>query len=87
MDKELLNPIILSDDRDQYISKRLIKMQLADIRKSKKLTQKDISILSGLSIQCISDIENNNSGNPTLSSLIRYLDCLGLEIAFKNKCI
>lgn len=84
---ELIEPMIFSDPTEQYISTRLTKMQLADLRKIKHLTQKDLSSITGLSIQCISDIENGNSGNPTLKSLIKYLDCLGYEICFQKKAI
>lgn len=82
---ELIEPMIFSDPTEQFISTRLTKMQLADLRKIKHLTQKDLSTITGLSVQCISDIENEKSGNPTLRSLIKYLDCLGYEICFQKK--
>lgn len=82
----LIDPIIyVSDPVEQFINTRLTKMQLSDLRKIKHLTQKDVSTMTGLSVQCISDIESENSGNPTLKSLIKYLDCLGFEIAFQKK--
>ena len=70
---------------DEFISTKLTKMQLVDMRKAKHLTQKEIAEKTGLSIQCISDIENTSGGNPTLKSLIKYLECLGLEICFQQK--
>lgn len=85
--EKLKNPIIIDGPVEQYISKRLTKMQLSDIRKLKHLTQKELSALSGLSVQCISDIENITSGNPTLNSLVKYLDTLGFEIAFQRKTV
>ena len=85
--EKLKNPIIIYGSVEQYISKRLTKMQLSDIRKLKHLTQKELSALSGLSVQCISDIENVTSGNPTLNSLVKYLDTLGFEIAFQRKTV
>ena len=78
---------IIQDPLEEYISKRLTKMELGSLRKSKGMTQKDLSTLTGLSVQCISDIENENSGNPTLRSMIKYLDCLGYEICFQRKQI
>ena len=54
-------------------------------RKAKHLTQKDISDKSGLSVKCISDIENVDNGNPTMKSLIKYLDALGFELYFQPK--
>lgn len=87
MDNELIEPMIFSDPVSEYISKRLTKMQLSVLRKSKHLTQKEMSTLTGLSVQCISDIESENSGNPTLRSIIKYLDCLGYELYFQKKSI
>lgn len=78
---------IVLDEAEEFISKRLTKMELSMLRKSKGLSQKDLSKVSGLSVQCISDIESVNSGNPTLRSLIKYLECLGYEISFKKKSI
>lgn len=86
-DNQLIDPIICVDPTEQYISKRLTKMQLGDLRKTRHLTQKEMSMITGLSIQCISDIESESSGNPTLRSIIKYLDCLGYEITFQRKSI
>lgn len=85
--KVLQEAFIIQDPLEEYISKRLTKMELGSLRKSKGMTQKDLSMLTGLSVQCISDIENENSGNPTLRSMIKYLDCLGYEICFQRKQI
>lgn len=89
-DAELLNDdseIIIPNETEEFISKRLSKMELSLLRKSKGISQKEMSKVSGLSTQCISDIENPNGGNPTLKSLVRYLECLGYEISFKKKDI
>ena len=51
------------------------------------MTQKDVSSLSGLSTQCISDIESERTGNPTFKSIVKYLDVLGYEICFREKTI
>ena len=72
---------------ENFISTRISKMELINLRKSKKLTQKELAKRSGLSVQCISDIESENSGNPTLKSIIKYLDCLGYELYFQKKNI
>ena len=86
-EKELIEPMIFSNPMEQFISARLTKMQLSDLRKIKHLTQKDVAQSTGLSVQCISDIENENSGNPTFKSLVKYLDCLGFEICFQKKSL
>ena len=62
------------------IQDKLIRMQLTDIRKSKHLTQKRMSELSGLSASCISNIESGENSSPTLRSLIRYANALGVNI-------
>ena len=82
--EELIDPFIYDNKIDLLISERLTKLQLSDLRKIKHLTQKDLSLITGLSIQCISDIESKNSGNPTLKSLIKYLNALGYEICFQR---
>ena len=78
---------VKSDPFEQYLSKQLTKMELADMRKARGISQKELSSISGLSVQCISDIESASSGNPTLKSIIKYLDCLGYEMMFKKKSI
>ena len=83
----LIEPIIFSDPLEQFISRRLTKIQLVGLRKMKRITQKEMSEATGLSVQCISDIENEDGGNPTLKSMIKYLDCLGYEIVFQKKSI
>ena len=62
------------------IQDKLIRMQLADIRKSKHLTQEELSEKSGLSKSCISNIESGDNSSPTLRSLIRYVNALGVNI-------
>ena len=86
-DNELVEALIIQDPLEEYISKRITKMQLGALRKSKRYTQKELSALTGLSVQCISDIESENNGNPTLRSLVKYLDILGYEMCFQKKQI
>lgn len=83
--KSLIDPII--SPAEEYITKRLTKMELSILRKASRMTQRELSSISGLSVQCISDIESEQSGNPTLRSLIKYLDCFGYEISFQKKSI
>lgn len=87
IEEQHISEIISPDESEQYISKRLAKMELSQLRKSKGISQKELSKVSGLSVQCISDIESANSGNPTLRSIVKYLECLGYEIAFQKKNI
>lgn len=69
------------------IADKLLRMQLADIRKSKHLTQKDVSMLSGLSESCISNIETGEQSSPTLRSLIRYMSALNIELYIRSEDI
>ena len=87
LEEQQISEIIPPDESEQYISKRLAKMELSQLRKSKGISKKELSKASGLSVQCISDIESTNSGNPTLRSIVKYLECLGYEIAFQKKSI
>lgn len=77
MDKEPLSNV------DALVSDRLLRLQLADIRKSKHLTQKELSNISGLSESCISNIETGEQSSPTLRSLIKYISALGVELYIK----
>ena len=90
MKKELFAPMIFDtpeDKADRFISQRLTKMELGDLRRRAKITQKELSSISGLSTQCISDIESEKAGNPTFRSIQKYLDVLGYEICFRPKII
>lgn len=83
---ELINPIIYDADEVsiQYI---LLKMQMKSIRDSSHMTQKDVSDRSGLSTKCISDIESYKVGNPTLLSMMKYLQVLGYELHIRKTVI
>lgn len=83
--KDLIAPIVFDNPVEETITNRLTRMQLAEIRKMNKATQQQLSAISGLSTQCISDIESNTSGNPTLKSLLRYLNVFGWEMCFQKK--
>jgi transcriptional regulator with XRE-family HTH domain len=68
---------------DMLVADKLLRMQLMQIRKSKHLTQKDLSKISGLSESCISNIENGDKSSPTLRSLVRYATALNVELYIK----
>lgn len=70
---------------DLMVATQLIKMQLADIRKARHITQKDLAEISGLSEGCISGIENGTDASPTLRSIIKYVNSLDAEIYIKFK--
>jgi len=70
---------------ENFISDKLTRMQLSNLRKSKGLTQNDVREITGLSLTCISNIENGEGTSPTLKSIIKYLDAIGYEMCFKKK--
>lgn len=72
------------NNTDMLVSDKLLRMQLTDIRRS-KMTQKQLSEISGLSASCISNIESGEDTSPTLRSLIRYATALGVEIYIKDR--
>jgi transcriptional regulator with XRE-family HTH domain len=65
---------------DASIADRMLRMELANIRRSKHVTQKELSKRSGLSESCISNIESGEETSPTLRSLVRYATALGVEL-------
>ena len=72
------------NNTDMLIADKLLRMELANIRKSKNLTQKQLSEISGLSASCISNIESGEQSSPTLRSIIRYATALGIELYIKQ---
>ena len=71
---------------DVYIQDQFIRMRLTNIRKSRGLTQKQLSEMSGLSTATISNIESGENSY-TLRSLIRYAEALGYEINIDKKVV
>lgn len=72
------------ENTEAMIADKLFRMQLADIRKAKRLTQEQVSKLSGLSKSCISNIESGSDSSPTLRSLIRYMTAINADIFIKQ---
>ena len=70
---------------DALVSDKLLRMELSNIRRSKRITQKKLSEISGLSESCISNIESGSDSSPTLRSLIRYATALGVDIYLRQK--
>lgn len=86
--KEKLDGYINTDaysNTDAMINDKMLRMQLSDARKSKHISQKELSKLSGLSESCISNIESGESSSPTLRSLIKYTTALDIELSINFK--
>lgn len=60
--------------------KILVNLTLRNIRNKEKMTQAEIVEKSGLSKQMVSKMEHCD-GNPTLSTLIKYCECIGIDLA------
>ncbi len=57
---------------------------LKNRRKELNLTQNDLSELSGIGLRTIKEIESSD-GNPTLGTIIKILEVMGMEINIKVK--
>lgn len=72
------------NNTDVYLQDKFIRTRLANIRKSKGLTQKQLSDMTGLSTTTISNMESGENSY-TLRSLIRCAEALGYEINIDKK--
>ena len=60
--------------------------KLIDARKQAQLSQADISERSGLKQQAISRLEKGSQNRSvTLTTLLRYVDALGLDLSLQQK--
>lgn len=66
---------------DALIDDKMLRMQLANIRRSLHITQKQLADISGLSESCISNIESGESVSPTMRSVIKYAHALGVQMS------
>lgn len=55
---------------------------IKDRRKTLSISQQDLAEMAGLGAATIKDIERGK-GNPSLSTVDRILDVLGMELVFK----
>lgn len=75
----------MNTNTDNLIADKLLRMELTNIRKSKGLTQKQLSEKCGLSTSTISSIETSELKSTSLRSLIAYTTALGVELYIKEK--
>lgn len=83
----IIEEMIMEDDNlrrqhEIFEAEMAFKQELIDARKSKSLTQKDISRMTGLSQQAISRMERGANG--TLETVIRYLSSIGYSLSIKK---
>lgn len=70
---------------DIMIDSRLLRMELAEMRKSKNLTQAQVAEQSGLSKSTISNIESGEEKGVTLTSIIKYARAIDCSLFIKSK--
>lgn len=70
---------------DIIIDSKLLRSELAEIRKSKKITQSQVAERSGLSKSTISNIESGEEKGVTLASLMKYTRAIDCSLFVKSK--
>ena len=70
---------------DIIIDSRLLRMELAEMRKSKNLTQAQVAERSGLSKSTISNIESGEEKGVTLTSIMKYARAIDCSLFIKSK--
>lgn len=86
-EKNIIEGIIDSDEElrkqhELFVEEMRFKQALIDARKSKELTQKEVSKRSGLSQQAVSRLEKGHGG--TIDTVIKYLYAMGLTLTVKE---
>ena len=86
-EKEKIEELVSSDaalkyQHDLFKEEMHFKQTLIEARRSKELTQEDISKISGLSQQAVSRLEKGNGGN--ISTVLKYLSALGMALSIEN---
>lgn len=70
---------------DNIIDSKLLRTELAEIRKSKNITQAQVAEKSGLSKSTISNIESGEEKGVTLASLMKYVRAIDCSLFVKSK--
>ena len=86
-ENEIINELASSDknllrQHNLFEAEMAFKQELIEARKSRNLTQNDVSNLTGLSQQAVSRLENGSGG--TLSTIMRYLNSMGYSLTIKK---
>lgn len=86
-EKQIVEGLIAEDEElrrqhEVFEEEMAFKQKLIEARKSKSLTQKDLSRMTGLSQQAVSRLEKGTSG--TLETVIRYLNSMGYSLSINR---
>lgn len=75
----------MNNNLDVIIDSRLLRLELAEMRKSKNLTQAQVAEQSGLSKSTISNIESGEEKGVTLTSIMKYARAIECSLFIKSK--
>ena len=85
--EELLKDPIAKSAYEEFEHEYAFRQKLAEARKAKNITQKEIQNKTGLPQQSISRIEKGTTQkqSPTLRTLLKYLDAIDCELTIVQK--
>jgi len=85
--EELLKDPIAKSAYEEFEREYAFRQKLAEARKAKNITQKEIEEKTGLPQQSISRIEKGTAQkqSPTLRTLLKYLDAIDCELTIVQK--
>jgi len=85
--EELLKDPIAKRAFEEFEHEYAFRKKLAEARKAKNITQKEIQNKTGLPQQSISRIEKGTTQkqSPTLRTLLKYLDAIDCELTIVQK--
>ncbi len=86
-EKKIIEDLISEDEElrrqhEVFQAEMAFKQELINARKAESLTQKDISVKTGLSQQAVSRMEKGAGG--TIETIIRYLHSMGYTLSIRR---
>ncbi len=86
-EKKIIEDLISEDEElrrqhEVFKAEMAFKQELINARKAESLTQKDISLKTGLSQQAVSRMEKGAGG--TIETIIRYLNSMGYSLSIRR---
>ena len=86
-EKKIIEDLISEDEElrrqhEVFKAEMAFKQELINARKAESLTQKDISVKTGLSQQAVSRMEKGAGG--TIETIIRYLHSMGYSLSIRR---
>ena len=86
-EKKIIEDLISEDEElrrqhEVFKAEMAFKQELINARKAESLTQKDISLKTGLSQQAVSRLEKGAGG--TIETIIRYLNSMGYSLSIRR---